>query len=109
MLPSLEVLCSSLCKSQSLYVTLVAGFYISLGAKYKAWGLYTEVYDCRSLSASSLEIVCCLNLVRAPQYMVVVVVVGADALSSNLVLNQACCMKVAEDGARTKSTPESSH
>lgn len=67
----------------------------------------TSVAYCWSLSVCCLAIVCCLDLVQTPHSMTAVVVMGDDTLSSGLVLNQACCMKVAEDRAQTKSTPES--
>lgn len=111
MLPSLEVLCSSPHKSQSLYVTLVVVF-ISFPEQNTKPGACTHKYMtsvayCRSLSICCLTIVCCLDLVQTPQSMTAVVVMGGDTLSSKLVLNKACCMKVSEDRARTKPTPES--
>lgn len=51
------------------------------------------------LSVCCLATVCCLDPVQPPQSMVALVVVRDDTLSSNLVLNQASYMKVAEDRA----------
>lgn len=67
----------------------------------------TFVAHCRPISACCLATVCCLNLVQTPQSMIALVVMGDDTLSSNLVLNQASYMKVAEDRAWTKPTPGS--